>query len=550
MSAAKRPDPEDDGAQQTWKADYDTQMQLVTDEHGKFKKYVIATDSEFGPEWLVRNDSPYEVDIDGKDKVKERYKVDIGGKVEKVLYDDNGHLNIDHLKLKEHPNAERNIFYQTCREKSANKLLKKWKKSPQWYGSTGGPIWARLYSTVFWIYVTDDNGKAETHRLVFPWYIYRSKHDTLDERAKTFTNGDPPPNNNTDAECELLRQMARCWINLIDNARYVIAWSSAGVDIMNPLDWFVQNDVFRVTADTRISVLKKLGWNQEQDGERGDMTLSSIKYKGKSKGVGGRKHAGGSKHVEDSSENDKRYVDLSQFLHKNLETAAKHYLEGNKAVLNHRFKAIKPKQLDELFDLADNRTTGSDMQYCADCVAVDRLIFSRYDKMCAERTGHSLLAYNDTDVSLMHRLLASGGAKESLQPMFEKFSELQSFMYDQDKKLKFQDPANDENPLIFARSNVMAISEPLARSDAKASSESDAKASSESRPLLKRQNARVLEGPSEKIPGSSKQHPCVIDPAEKEAEGSQPAEEEAEESQPVEKKAKGGPDNPYVIRDE
>lgn len=533
MSAAKRPDPEDDGAQQTWKADYDTQMKLVTDKHGKFKKYVIATDSEFGPEWLVRNDS--------------QDTADIGGELEKVLYDDNGHLKIDHLKLKEHPSAERNIFYQTCREKSANKLLKKWKKSPQWYGSTGGPIWARLYSTVFWIYVTDDNGKAQTHRLVFPWYIYRSKHDTLDERANTFMNGDPPPNNNTDAERELLRQMARCWIDLIDNARYVIAWSSSGVDIMNPLDWFVQNDVFRVTADTRIRVLKKLGWNQEEDGMRGDMTLSSIKYKGKSKGVGGRKHAGGSKHVEDSSENDKRYVDLSQFLHKNLETAAEHYLERNKAVLNHRFKAIEPKQLDELFVLADNRTTPSDMQYCADCVEVDRLIFSRYDKMCAEHTGHSLLAYNDTDVSLMHRLLA--GSKESLQPMFEKFSELKSFMYDQDGELKFQAPAN-ENSLFFAPSNTMAMVKPLARSDAKASSESDAKASSESRPLLKRQNARVLEGPSEKIPGSSKQHPCVIDPAEKEAEGSQPAEEEAEESQPVEKKAKGGPDNPYVIRDE
>lgn len=457
MSAAKRPDSEDDGAQQTWKADYDTQMKLVTDEHGNFKKYVIATDSEFGPEWLVRND------------VNEKK---IAGQVEKVLYDDNGHLNIDHLQLTQHPSAKRNVFYQTCREKSANKLLKKWKKSPQWYGSTGGPIWARLYSTVFWIYVTDDNGKAETHRLVFPWYIYRSKHDTLDERANTFMIGDPPPNNNTDAERELLRQMARCWIDLIDNARYVIAWSSSGVDIMNPLDWFVQNDVFSVTADTRISVLKKLGWNQEQNGERGDMTLSSIKYKGKSKGVGGRKHAGGSQHVEDSSENDKRYVDLSQFLHKNLETAAKHYLEGNKAVLNHRFKAIEPKQLDELFDLADNRTTRSEMQYCADCVDVDSLIFSRYDKMCAERTGHSLLAYNDTDVSLMHRLLASGEAKESLQPMFEKFSELQSFMYGQDKKLKFQDPANDENPLIFARSNVMAISE--------------------RRPRLKRRNARVL----------------------------------------------------------
>lgn len=37
MSAAKRPDPEEDGAQQTWKADYDTQMKLITDKHGNFK---------------------------------------------------------------------------------------------------------------------------------------------------------------------------------------------------------------------------------------------------------------------------------------------------------------------------------------------------------------------------------------------------------------------------------------------------------------------------------------------------------------------------------
>jgi hypothetical protein len=49
--------------------------------------------------------------------------------------------------------------------------------------------------------------------------------------------------------------MAKFWFDLMSNAQHVIAWSNSGVDILNPLDWFVMNPVFGVSADTRERIL-------------------------------------------------------------------------------------------------------------------------------------------------------------------------------------------------------------------------------------------------------------------------------------------------------
>jgi hypothetical protein len=180
--AAKRAaheDDEDEFPTQKWEADYEKQIDQFKF-NGEFKKYVIATDSEFGPEWAVRNHSQkIELIQEGvvcrfqvprkEDDVDNTFK-------EKVLYNDDGCLNIDHLQLNDDSNARLYTFLYQCRVHSASKLKKTLSTRDQWYGSTSGPVWARLYSTVFWIYVLDDNGKTETYRLVFPWYIYLSEH--------------------------------------------------------------------------------------------------------------------------------------------------------------------------------------------------------------------------------------------------------------------------------------------------------------------------------------------------------------------------------------
>jgi hypothetical protein len=418
----------DECVPQEWEADYARQINKFKENH-KFKNYIIATDSEFGPEWAVRNHSQKsdlleEDDSEGQRKRKfevPRNEDDEGYTFkEKVLYDDKGCLNIKQLKL-----DDDSEFMKHCREFSASKLQKSVSKRPQWYGSTSGPIWARLYSTVFWIYVDNDNGTTETHRLVFPWYIYRSEHVSLEDMNSMWRCGDycwsqPQNDNRTLAERVLLRKMARCWIELISNAQYVIAWSQQGVDILNPLDWFVLNKVFQVTAEDRIQVLLYLGWNEAKVGSPpGDLTFSS--------------------------KNATRYVDLSAaFPERKLEDASRRWLPKDSQSAD-TFKTLNPKQLDQLFAVADNRTEAMDT-LCFDeheRQKADKLIFSRYDELCYHLTRHSLLAYNDMDVCLMHQLMSIGKSEAALQKVVP-------FMFDSDGHLKFYFPVSYSHPLVFA----------------------------------------------------------------------------------------------------
>jgi hypothetical protein len=403
---------------QEWEADYARQINKFKENH-KFKNYIIATDSEFGPEWAVRNHSQ-KIDLleednsDGQRKRKfevPRNEDDEGYTFkEKVLYDDKGCLNIKQLKLDDDSDARHDTFMKHCRAFSASKLQKSVSKRPQWYGSTSGPIWARLYSTVFWIYVDNDNGTTETHRLVFPWYIYRSEHVSLEDMNSMWRCGDycwsqPQNDNRTLTERVLLRQMARCWIELISNAQYVVAWSQQGVDILNPLDWFVLNDVFQVTAEDRINVLLYLGWNKAKVGSpAGDLTFSS--------------------------KNATRYVDLSAaFPERKLEDASRRWLPKDSQSAD-TFKTLNPKQLDQLFAVADNRTEAMDTLCFEEHERqkADKLIFSRYDELCYHLTRHSLLAYNDMDVCLMHQLMSIGKSEAALQKVVP-------FMFDSDGHL-------------------------------------------------------------------------------------------------------------------
>ncbi len=201
----------------------------------------------------------------------------------------------------------------------------------------------------------------------------------------------PQNANRTAAERELLRCMAHCWIDLISKAQHVIAWSPQGVDILNPLEWFVLNDVFQVTAEDRIRVLLRLGWQQKPGGWPGDLMFSS--------------------------KNHTRYVDLSAAFknHRKLEDAARRWLQKDPED-GATFKTLEPKQLDQLFAVADNRTKAVDV-LCLEREhqKIDGLIFSRYDELCYYVTRHSLLEYNDLDVSLMHQLMSIGKSKASLQ---------------------------------------------------------------------------------------------------------------------------------------
>jgi len=443
--AAKRAaheDDEDEFPTQKWEDDYEKQIDQFKF-NGEFKKYVIATDSEFGPEWAVRNHSP-KIELlkeDGFDGLRTREfevlrKEDDTGDTfkEKVLYDDKNDLNVKHLDPDK--NLPLREFLNQCRTRSATTLKKQVSSREQWYGSTSGPIWARLYSTVFWVFVENGDGTTETHRLVFPWYIYRSEHVSLEAMCQMAmprqmpsgesTKGDPlwfqPQNvNRTPAEHELLRCMARCWIELISNAQHVIAWSQQGVDILNPLDWFVLNDVFQVTAEDRIRVLLRLGWQQKPEGWPGDLTFSS--------------------------KNRTRYVDLSAAFAENkrqpkLEDAARRWLQNDPKTRG--FKTLEPKQLDHLFAVADNRTEALDVLCLErDHQQIDGLIFSRYDELCYFVTRHSLLSYNDMDVSLMYQLMSIGKSKASLENVVP-------FMYNKNGQIKFQRVVSHSNPLIFA----------------------------------------------------------------------------------------------------
>ena len=101
--SAKRTDPEDGCAPQHWQADYDTLMNQFKS-NGEFKKFVIATDSEFGPEWAARNHSRK---FDLIKPIIKPEKEDTGIQYEeKVLYDGKGRLNVGHLRLKDPSNAE------------------------------------------------------------------------------------------------------------------------------------------------------------------------------------------------------------------------------------------------------------------------------------------------------------------------------------------------------------------------------------------------------------------------------------------------------------
>ena len=85
----------------------------------------------------------------------------------------------------------------------------------------------------------------------------------------------------------------------------------------------------------------------------------------------------------------------------------------------------------------------------------DKLIFSRYDDVCAHLTqrrdkvndkpteGTSLLKYNDMDVCLMHELMAIGRREVKL-------AEIVPFMYDKNGSFKQKLPNRLENPLVFA----------------------------------------------------------------------------------------------------
>jgi hypothetical protein len=156
--------------------------------------------------------------------------------------------------------------------RSADRLKKHAPHAPQWCASTSGPIWSRLYSTVFWVFV-ERNGTTETNCIVFPWYIYRSECLSLEEMRKRCVF--LPLCANSTTECLLLRSMARCWIELISQAERVIAWSQKAVDILNQLNWFVLNDVFQVTPEDCHKVLLRLGWQQKPQGYIVDMTYIS-----------------------------------------------------------------------------------------------------------------------------------------------------------------------------------------------------------------------------------------------------------------------------------
>ena len=101
--SAKRTDPEDECAPQHWKADYDTLMNQFKS-NGKFKKFVIATDCEFGPEWAARYHSP-KLDLIQPIEPVEKDDADIQYE-EKVLYDGKGNLSVGHLRLEDPSNAE------------------------------------------------------------------------------------------------------------------------------------------------------------------------------------------------------------------------------------------------------------------------------------------------------------------------------------------------------------------------------------------------------------------------------------------------------------
>lgn len=429
MSMSGGKDSKDKCAEDWGKESYTALIGRFKNQDGRFKHYVIATDSEFGPSWPARNHSKQEISVSNKE-VHPKYENDV--------FKYKALTNLDDLEVNKQENANLFTYFIQSRINSCHKLQKTASQRPKWYGSSGGPVWARLYSTVFWIYV-EDNGERHTHKLVFPWYIYENEKKTFLEMQQDHDQGIPNANR-TQEEQKLLQLMAKCWVELISNAQHVIAWSSNAVDITLPLEWFALNPVFEIKNERRIEVLKKMGWTEKKGGYNGDLTFSK--------------------------KNSSKYIDLSAAFavdrySTKIENAARQWLTRDPSELKYSltgnaFKLLDFAALDMLFAAAeDGMDVYQKLCYPDHEFDYDKLIFSRYDLVCAHLTerydkvngqvteGSSLLKYNDTDVCLMHELMA-------IDKRPEKLAEIVPFMYDRNHSFKYKLPNRGENPLVFA----------------------------------------------------------------------------------------------------
>ena len=273
MSMSGGKDSKHKCAEDWGKKSYTALMSKFKRKDGSFKPYDVATDSEFGPSWPAREHSDNEI-------------IDHDKEVDNIMYKDGvfkykALTNVDHLQVDKQHNGNVFTYLFQSRIYSYNKLGKQYNdKKKQWYSSSSGPVWARLYSTVFWIYVQEDNGESQTHKLVFPWYIYQNAKKTFLQMNKENDQGIPNANSTTE-EKKLLQLMAKCWVELISNAQHVIAWSSNAIDITLPLECFALNPVFKITNQQRIAVLQNMGWSKKNNIYPGDLTFSktnSSKY--------------------------------------------------------------------------------------------------------------------------------------------------------------------------------------------------------------------------------------------------------------------------------
>jgi len=467
-------DSKDKCAEDWGKESYTALIGRFKNQDGRFKRYVIATDSEFGPSWPARNHSEQEISV-SKTEVHPKYKN--GVFKYKALQD------VNHLKVENQKSGNFVTYFIQSRRYSAHKLRKKPATKAQWYGSSSGPVWARLYSTVFWIYV-EDNGERQTHKLVFPWYIYENEKKTFLQMRQDNNEGIPNANS-TVKEQKLLQLMAKCWVELISHAQLVIAWSSNAIDITLPLEWFALNDVFEISNDQRIAVLRNMGWSEKNKSYPGDLMFSK--------------------------KNPTKYIDLSAAFveDRNLEDAARKWLTRTP---DDAFKLLDFAALDKLFAAAeDGMTVHQKLCYPDHEFDYDKLIFSRYDLVCAHlterhdrvndrfrvREGSSLLKYNDTDVCLMHELMA-------IDKRPKKLAEIVPFMYDENDSFKYKLPNREDNPLVFAdlHNDVRrALEDPGQEAAAAPATELEDQEQEAAKPQLKRQNAGVWgsSNPSAKV---------------------------------------------------
>jgi hypothetical protein len=127
-----------------------------------------------------------------------------------------------------------------------------------------------------------------------------------------------------------------------------------------------------------------------------------------------------------------------------------------KSHTDNAFKLLDFAALDMLFAVAEDSMDVSQMLCYPDKkFDYNKLIFSRYDDVCAQLTqrcdkvseqcmeGTTLLKYNDTDVFLMHELMAIGRREAKLEKIVP-------FMYDKNGSFKHKLPNILENPLVFA----------------------------------------------------------------------------------------------------